>query len=67
MPVLKADAIKYIMTFRSILPKEMVVSTIPQLIAHMRAESAVVHTYAACALEKILILKDSTNQSLYEV
>lgn len=61
LPVLKADAIKYIMTFRSILPKEMVVATLPQLVRHLTSESAVVHTYAACTLEKILILKDSNN------
>ncbi|XP_056631908.1 exportin-2 [Diorhabda sublineata] len=57
LPVLKADAIKYIMTFRSVLPSDIVVSTLPQLIRHMPSESAVVHTYAACALEKILILR----------
>lgn len=57
LPVLKADAIKYVMTFRSVLPSDIVVSTLPQLIRHMPSESAVVHTYAACALEKILILR----------
>lgn len=61
-PVLKADAIKYIMTFRSVLPREMVVGTLPQLIRHLTSESAVVHTYAACAIEKILIMRDSTHQ-----
>ncbi|XP_030755343.1 exportin-2-like, partial [Sitophilus oryzae] len=64
LPVLKADAIKYIMTFRSVLPNEVVVSTLPQLIRHLQSESAVVHTYAACAIEKILIMKDSNNQAI---
>lgn len=63
-PVLKADAIKYIMTFRSILPKEVVVSTLPQLIRHLASESAVVHTYAACTIEKILIMRDSNYQPM---
>ncbi|XP_018563409.1 exportin-2 [Anoplophora glabripennis] len=62
LPVLKADAIKYVMTFRTVLPSELVVATMPQLIRHLSSESAVVHTYAACALEKILIMKDSNNQ-----
>lgn len=53
------------MTFRSILPKEMVVGTIPQLIRHLTSESAVIHTYAACAVEKILVMKDSNSQALY--
>ncbi|XP_074027290.1 chromosome segregation 1 [Leptinotarsa decemlineata] len=64
LPVLKADAIKYVMTFRTILPNEIVVSTLPQLIRHMSSESAVVHTYAACALEKILIMKNNNNQPI---
>lgn len=59
MPVLKADAIKYVMTFRSILPKEMVAATIPQLMRHLTADSQVTHTYAACAIEKILVMRTS--------
>lgn len=50
------------MTFRSILPKEIVVGTLPQLVRHLNSESAVVHTYAACAIEKILIMRDSNNK-----
>ncbi|PSN33093.1 Exportin-2 [Blattella germanica] len=59
LPVLKADSIKYIMIFRSVLPREMVVGSIPQLIRHVPATSQVVHTYAACAIEKILVMKSS--------
>uniref|UniRef100_A0A1B6CNE8 Exportin-2 n=1 Tax=Clastoptera arizonana TaxID=38151 RepID=A0A1B6CNE8_9HEMI len=59
LPVLKADAIKYIMTFRSLLPKEVVVGSLPLLIRHLNAESVVVHTYAACAIDKILIIKEN--------
>ncbi|XP_017781726.1 PREDICTED: exportin-2 [Nicrophorus vespilloides] len=64
MPVLKADAIKYVMTFRSILPKEIVVGTLPQLVRHIPSESAVIHTYAACAIEKILMMRNSTNNAI---
>ncbi|ERL89802.1 exportin-2 [Dendroctonus ponderosae] len=64
LPVLRADAIKYLMTFRSVLPRELVTSAIPQLIRHLSSESAVVHTYAACCIEKILILKDGNNQEM---
>lgn len=52
------------MTFRTILPKEIVVSTIPQLIKHLAAESQVTHTYAACAIEKILLMRTSDNQPM---
>ncbi|RZC37968.1 exportin-2 [Asbolus verrucosus] len=64
LPVLKADAVKYLLTFRSVLPSEMVVGTIPLLIQHMTSESAVIHTYAACTVEKILIMKDNNNQNI---
>lgn len=60
-PVLKADAIKFIMTFRSILPKEMIIGSLPQLIRHLSASNIVVHTYAACAIEKILAMKGPDN------
>lgn len=65
LPVLKADAIKYIMIFRTILPKEIVISTLPQLVRHITSESAVVHTYAACAIEKILIMREN-NLPMYD-
>jgi exportin-2 (importin alpha re-exporter) len=61
LPVLKADAIKYILTFRSVLPNELVIGTIPLLVQHLTSESAVIHTYAACTIEKILIMKNPSN------
>ncbi|XP_029678956.1 exportin-2 [Formica exsecta] len=63
-PVLKADGIKFIMTFRSILPRDMVVGSLPQLIRHLSASSIVVHSYAACAIEKILAMRGADNLSI---
>ncbi|KAJ8681341.1 hypothetical protein QAD02_017128 [Eretmocerus hayati] len=63
-PVLKADAIKFIMIFRSILPREQIVGSIPQMIRHLTATSPVVHSYAACAIEKILAIKSKENVPL---
>lgn len=60
-PVLKADAIKFIMTFRSVLPREMILGSLPQLIRHLSATNIVVHTYAACAIERILAMKGPDN------
>uniref|UniRef100_A0A672IRX6 Exportin-2 n=1 Tax=Salarias fasciatus TaxID=181472 RepID=A0A672IRX6_SALFA len=37
-PVLKADAIKYVMIFRSQLPKEQLLQAVPLLITHLQAE-----------------------------
>ncbi|XP_026728372.1 exportin-2 [Trichoplusia ni] len=53
LPVLKADALKYIMTFRSLLPKDLLIPSLPLLISHIRGRG-VVQTYGACATEKLL-------------
>lgn len=58
-PVLRADAIRYLTTFRSVLPHELIVGALPLLGTHLRAPSHVVHTYAAHSLEKILVMRGS--------
>lgn len=66
-PVLKADAIKFIMTFRSVLPREIVIGSLPQMIRHLTATSTVVHSYAACAIEKIIALRGPDNKPYVKV
>lgn len=63
MPVLKADALKFLMTFRSLLGPEITMGSLPLMIKHLQAESVVVHSYAACALDKVLILRGPDNKS----
>ena len=57
-PVLRADAIRFITTFRSTLPKDLLVSCLPLIAVHLKSPSHVVHTYAAHCIEKMLILRD---------
>ncbi|KAF3856376.1 hypothetical protein F7725_017099 [Dissostichus mawsoni] len=63
-PVLKADAIKYVMIFRSQLPKEQLLQAVPLLISHLQAESTVEHTYAAHALERLFTMRGPNNSTL---
>uniref|UniRef100_A0A3B4ZRJ2 Exportin-2 n=1 Tax=Stegastes partitus TaxID=144197 RepID=A0A3B4ZRJ2_9TELE len=63
-PVLKADAIKYVMIFRSQLPKEQLLQAVPLLISHLQAESTVEHTYAAHALERLFTMRGPNNTTL---
>ncbi|KAF2980496.1 hypothetical protein EK904_000600 [Melospiza melodia maxima] len=63
-PVLKADGIKYIMIFRNQVPKEQLLVSIPLLINHLQAESIVVHTYAAHALERLFTMRGTNNATL---
>lgn len=53
LPVLKADAIKFLMTFRSLLPNELLLTAFPLLVEHIRG-AGVVCTYAACCAEKLV-------------
>ncbi|XP_041975508.1 exportin-2 [Aricia agestis] len=53
LPVLKADAMKYLMTFRSLLAADVLDPAFPLLITHVGGRG-VVRTYAACTLEKLI-------------
>eukprot|EP00057_Strongylocentrotus_purpuratus_P012723 XP_011667197.1 PREDICTED: exportin-2 [Strongylocentrotus purpuratus] len=64
LPVLKADALKYVMTFRNILPPEMLIGSLPFLVQLLKAESQVVHTYAANTLDKLLLVRKEGNERL---
>lgn len=46
------------------LPKEHLLQAIPLLINHLQAESAVEHTYAAHALERLFTMRGPNNTTL---
>lgn len=60
-PILKTDAIKYIMTFRNQLTKEQLVTTIPLLINHLKNPNVVVYTYAAITIDKLFSMASFTS------
>ncbi|GBG65232.1 hypothetical protein CBR_g50023 [Chara braunii] len=59
-PILKADALKFLMMFRSQLPKPLCLEMFTHLTRHLVSESNVVHSYAACCIERLLVVKDVT-------
>ena len=61
LPVLKADALKFLTTFRSQLPKDACVRIFERLVVLLGSESNVVHTYAATAVERLLSSKASAS------
>ena len=62
-PVLRADCIRYLTIFRSVLPKDVLISSLPLLVVHLTAPSHVVHTYAAHCIEKLLIVRSSNGDA----
>ncbi|XP_078362373.1 exportin-2-like isoform X2 [Oculina patagonica] len=61
-PVLKADSIKYVIIFRNMLSREVLVACLPLLVKHLTAKSHVVHSYSANCLEKLFTLKSPGGQ-----
>lgn len=65
LPVLRADALKYIITFRNQLSvKDTWLPIMPQLIRHLSSPVIVIHSYAANCIEKLLTMRDPNNKSL---
>ena len=57
-PVLKADALKFLTTFRAQLGRPASLALLPSLVALLQSRSNVVHSYAALALERLLTVRD---------
>lgn len=55
-PVLKTDAIKYILTFRNQLTKDQLLQTLPLLLKNLLDSNVVVYTYAAITIERLLAM-----------
>ena len=64
VPIVKADCVKYVMVFRSQLQPQAVKNSLPALVQLLTSPSVVVHTYAAAAIDKILIMKDNEGKAL---
>ncbi|KAG1687432.1 Exportin-2 [Nymphon striatum] len=62
LPVLKADALKYIMIFRTQFPKEVLVGSIPFIVNFLSSKNVVIHTYAAHAIERFFVIKDPSGK-----
>lgn len=54
LPILKADALKFLTLMRGQLSTQSVLSTFGSLANLLRADSNVVHSYAAVAVERLL-------------
>jgi exportin-2 (importin alpha re-exporter) len=59
-PIVRSDCVKFVTTFRNQFTVEQMRSLLPLLMAHLRSEHVVVATYAALAIEKLLLVKDKS-------
>ncbi|XP_010506660.1 PREDICTED: exportin-2 [Camelina sativa] len=61
-PMLKAGSLKFLTLFRSHMPKPFAMQLFPELVRFLKAESNVVHSYAASCIEKLLLVKEEGGQ-----
>lgn len=61
-PILQADALKFVITFRSQIPVTEYQRLIPAVAGMLKAPAVVTHTYAAYALDNMLTIKDKDAQ-----
>jgi exportin-2 (importin alpha re-exporter) len=64
-PILKVDAIKYLYTFRSQLTKAQWSAAFPPLVKNLASSNYVVYTYAAIAVERVLVLTNDANEHIF--
>ena len=64
LPVLKADALRFVVTFRNLLGKENLMIVFPYVVNLLGSNNRVVHTYAAHVIERLLVIKADNNKSL---
>ncbi|KAJ3273693.1 importin-alpha export receptor [Terramyces sp. JEL0728] len=57
-PIIKVDAIKYLMLFRSQLNKQQLLQVLPILANHLGSSNYVVNTWTAHCIERILAMKE---------
>ena len=67
LPILKADALKFLTLMRGQLSTQAVMATFGNLAALLRADSNVVHSYAALAIERLLASRVGAKALLAEV
>lgn len=58
-PILQADAIKFLYTFRNQLTKDQLISVLPLLMQHLKADNYVIYSFAAITIERILFIKQN--------
>ncbi|WIA07912.1 hypothetical protein OEZ85_007391 [Tetradesmus obliquus] len=63
-PILKADALKFVTTFRSQLPQQTLLALLQPCTALLASEAVVVHSYAATAIERFLALREGGRPKL---
>ena len=56
-PLLLLESIKFVVSYRNQLPKDILVQCLPLMLNHLESGGFIIHTFAAIAVEKLLSVK----------
>ncbi|CAF2526918.1 unnamed protein product [Rotaria sp. Silwood2] len=62
LPLIKADCLKFLIDVRNQIDRDALLISIPQCIRYLSSNNIVVQTYAAHAIERLLLVRLSTDQ-----
>ncbi|RKO91450.1 Cse1-domain-containing protein [Blyttiomyces helicus] len=65
-PIIKVDAIKYLLVFRSQLTKAQLLNVFPSLLNHLSSTQYIVYTYAAVCIERFLAMTTPQKTMMFE-
>jgi exportin-2 (importin alpha re-exporter) len=61
LPLIKADCLKFLIDIRNQIDRDMLLVSIPECVRYLSSTNIVVQTYAAHAIERLLLVRHSTN------
>lgn len=63
-PILTSQCIKFLIIYRHMIPQAWLVDIVTKMSSFLTHESIVIRTYSACAIEKLLSMRDLTTKNL---
>lgn len=65
LPILKTDALKYIVVFRNHLRPDHLIEVISIFLKLLSSQYAIVHQYTAYALERLMLVRNKETGKVY--
>lgn len=67
LAILKADSLKYVVTFRNQLTAQQLIEVVGATPKLLSSAHAILHHYVAYALERIMLVRDKATNQVYRV
>ncbi len=62
LPLIKADCLKFLIHVRNQLDRDALVKSLPECVRYLSSNNIVVQTYAAHAIERLLLVRHPADQ-----